>query len=232
MQQKMMQQQIMKLLTRERLLSYSHVFWDWNGTILNDMECCMSIENEMLVKQGKKPIGSLEEYRSIFGFPIIDFYKKMGFDLEKYKFEDLSQVFISAYEKKVLECNLYNYSKEIFEIFRNNGVKQIILSASEVNKLHRDVEYFKVNKYFHEILGISDIYAKSKAHIGIEYVNKNNPKKALFIGDTIHDFEVAQLMGIDALLVADGHQGYEILKGTGAMVIENLEELYNIISTK
>ena len=32
--------------------------------------------------------------------------------------------------------------------------------------------------------------------------------KTLMIGDTIHDFEVANELGVQCLLVANGHQSY------------------------
>lgn len=50
---------------------------------------------------------------------------------------------------------------------------------------------FNISQYFDEMLGISDIYAKSKIHIGQEYMKKGNIKKAVLIGDTFHDYEVA-----------------------------------------
>ncbi len=45
------------------------------------------------------------------------------------------------------------------------------------------------------------------------------------IGDTIHDFEVAEEAGIGCILVAGGHQSKERLESTGTQVIGNLTEL-------
>ncbi|WP_081804819.1 HAD hydrolase-like protein [Draconibacterium orientale] len=45
------------------------------------------------------------------------------------------------------------------------------------------------------------------------------------IGDTNHDFEVAQQLELDCILVADGHQSKERLEATGAKVIDELELL-------
>ncbi|MDZ7764061.1 MAG: HAD hydrolase-like protein [Melioribacteraceae bacterium] len=45
------------------------------------------------------------------------------------------------------------------------------------------------------------------------------------IGDTIHDYEVAQEIGADCLLTAEGHQSYERLASTGCKVINSLTEL-------
>ena len=52
------------------------------------------------------------------------------------------------------------------------------------------------------------------------------PDEMLFIGDTIHDFEVAQEAGMRCCLVSNGHCSEERLKATGVPVYKNLTELY------
>ena len=44
-------------------------------------------------------------------------------------------------------------------------------------------------------------------------------------GDTIHDFEVAEELGVKCILIADGHQSKRRLIKTGAKVIDNLSQL-------
>ena len=48
-----------------------YVIWDFNGTILDDLDLCVSILNSMLMKQNK-PLISKNEYLDIFGFPNTD----------------------------------------------------------------------------------------------------------------------------------------------------------------
>lgn len=49
------------------------IIWDWNGTILDDMEFTYWIENEMLKKRGLRSIPDRAFYLDNFGFPIIDY---------------------------------------------------------------------------------------------------------------------------------------------------------------
>ena len=44
------------------------------------------------------------------------------------------------------------------------------------------------------------------------------------IGDTVHDFEVANAMGVDCVLQSAGHQDAGTLASTGAPVFPNLSE--------
>ena len=52
---------------------YTHVSWDWNGTIIDDLEINFSVINTLLNSRKKATI-SLPEYRSAFTFPIKEFY--------------------------------------------------------------------------------------------------------------------------------------------------------------
>ena len=51
------------------------------------------------------------------------------------------------------------------------------------------------------------------AHVGID------PADSVIIGDTDHDLEVGDALGVDVILLADGHQNEERLRKTRATVI-------------
>ena len=62
------------------------ILWDWNGTLLDDVELCVDALNRLLVSFGYPQQYSLAEYREIFGFPIEDYYVRAGFDFSKDSF--------------------------------------------------------------------------------------------------------------------------------------------------
>jgi phosphoglycolate phosphatase len=51
---------------------YSAVLWDWNGTLLNDVEENICIVNELLAKRSLPGI-TKETYKRFFRMPIKDF---------------------------------------------------------------------------------------------------------------------------------------------------------------
>ena len=59
------------------------VIWDWNGTLLDDLQLCLRLLNELLEESGCPNRYDLEGYREIFGFPVVDYYRRAGLDLEK-----------------------------------------------------------------------------------------------------------------------------------------------------
>lgn len=54
-----------------------YVFFDFNGTILDDVDLCLNLLNDILVMQGKETI-TKEDYRNIFCFPIKKYYEAAG----------------------------------------------------------------------------------------------------------------------------------------------------------
>ncbi|MCL1823032.1 MAG: HAD hydrolase-like protein [Oscillospiraceae bacterium] len=211
--------------------NYSHIIWDWNGTLCNDTEWCINVINRMLLKRGLKTFKNINEYRNIFCFPVIDYYKKIGFDFEKEPFEELAAEFISLYHSyENNSFKLHNHAEAVLREIHMKGITQIILSASETDNLLHQMSGFDIRQYFDEILGISDIYAVSKTEMGLDYVKRNQLKCGLLIGDTEHDFETAEKLKLDCILIANGHQSREKLITCGVPVFNEISEVLILIT--
>ena len=52
--------------------------WDWNGTLLDDVQVCVDTMNAMLEKRGL-PLLDTARYREIFTFPVQEYYRAAGF---------------------------------------------------------------------------------------------------------------------------------------------------------
>ena len=209
---------------------YSHVLWDWNGTLLNDVDWCMKQINRMLAKRNKRILENISEYHAVFCFPIIDYYRNVGFDFTKEPFEALAQEYITMYHGEDSDSvSLHSNTEYVLKTIQNLRISQSILSASAQSNLEMQLKPFNIRHYFGEILGISDIYAKSKLEIGLDYLSRNNVQGAILIGDTTHDFEVSQVMGIECVLVAHGHQSKEKLMKCNVHVFDNLNEVLSFL---
>ena len=193
-----------------RITDYNHIIWDWNGTLLNDVRLCASIMNKLL-EQESLPGITIEKYREIFTFPVVEYYKLAGHTFEKNSFEVLGRIFMEEYEIRKTECDLF--------------------------PAVRTVNYFNLNSYFTKIIGLDNIYAGSKIHLGKQLISsiKTNGKeeKILLIGDTEHDFEVAKSIGADCILISSGHQSEEKLSAlTEVTVLPNLDDLLNTLNNQ
>nr|WP_319510650.1 HAD hydrolase-like protein [uncultured Draconibacterium sp.] len=202
------------------------IIWDWNGTLLNDLDFCISTIN-VLLKKRQLDILDRFSYKEVFSFPVKDYYEAIGFDFSKEDFSIPAREFIDLYNSGVPRCNLHAAAIEVLEHFKNMGLRQFVLSAMQQDMLEKTLEHQNILHYFEGVAGLNDHYAVSKIERGEQLIRRYsiNKAEATIIGDTNHDFEVAQQLEIDCILVADGHQSVERLEATGAKVIEELQQL-------
>lgn len=208
------------------LKEYKHIIWDWNGTLLNDVELSLSIINRILREREIDEL-SLEKYRSIFTFPIRDYYEKAGLDLKKHSFKELGAEWIVEYEKRKSECTLFEGAEDVLRRISNFSSGQSVLSAYPQSALEEIIASLNLSNYFTQLSGLDHIYADSKIIQGKSMVNKLNLAKneLLLIGDTIHDYEVAEAIGAECILIAAGHQAKERLLSCEVPVLNEISEL-------
>ncbi len=202
------------------------VIWDWNGTLLNDLELCISSINQLLGKRGLALLDH-NRYKEVFSFPVKDYYEAIGFDFSREDFSVPAHEFIDLYENGVKNCLLQNHSMAVLDFFKTAGRRQFVLSAMHQGMLEQTLRQQQISRYFEGVVGLDDHYAVSKVDRGRQLISKFKiyKNKAVMIGDTIHDFEVSEELGISCILVANGHQSASRLKNTGVTVVESLEEL-------
>ena len=210
---------------------YKYIIWDWNGTILDDLQMNFEVENTLLSRRGRKLIKDIEEYHEKFQFPIIKFYESLDFDLENEKFEDIAREYVLEFDERFYELEVFPDAESVIREFKFKGIEQIILSQTEQRWLEKQVSYHDMAYLFTDLLGARDIYVKGKVGIALEWITKNNidTSQVLMVGDTIHDYEVAETIGCDCILIARGHQPKEKLLTTGAVVLESIEELKRMV---
>ncbi len=105
------------------LNKYTHVIWDWNGTLLNDVAWCMTRINVMLKSRGLSTLDSIEMYHRVFGFPVKDYYERVGFDFEKEPFEALAAEYIELYHSNDNNLSLFPGAREVLFDLKHNGIR-------------------------------------------------------------------------------------------------------------
>lgn len=205
-------------------MRYRHLIWDWNGTLLDDGWLCVEVLNTILAEHNR-PAVTLEHYLANFGFPVINYYQSLGFELTPAEFERLSHVYIARYEARRLECRLRPGAREAVAAVHARGVEQVILSAYLQGTLEEIVAHHGLSHFFDKLIGNRDIFAHGKAEHGRAHLASlpHEPDAVLLIGDTLHDLEVAEAIGADCVLMAGGHTATERLEATGRPVVDSPE---------
>ena len=211
-------------------MKYEHIIWDWNGTLLNDTWLCVEGINNSLEKRSLDTITE-KIYKKVFSFPVKDYYERLGFDFKKEPFEVAGDEFVEYYGKFFHKVKLHDQVDSVLESISNAGLSQSILSAGKQEYLYEWVEFHGLSDHFVMIRGIDNQYATGKIELGLSFINELSYAKdnVVMVGDTVHDSDVADAMGIDCILINHGHMGTKKLKTTGCKVFSNLIQVRNYL---
>ncbi|MCF7957556.1 MAG: HAD family hydrolase [Phycisphaerae bacterium] len=206
-------------------MNYKHIIWDWNGTLLNDSQPCAGIVQSMMQARNLGPL-PIERYKDEIDFPIVDFYKKLGFDFQTESYDDIAREYINAYLNKIKSCSLQEGATQTLERLSQAGITHSLLSAYNQERLEEAVHLFNLTDRFTKLIGTSDYYAKGKIDNGRKWIEQLHfdTKEVLFVGDMLHDHEVAQAMKVDCVLLTCGHQSRKCLAQCNVPMFDSLDE--------
>lgn len=204
----------------------THVIWDFNGTVLDDVDICIACIDRMLGKRGLPLLRSREEYHRYFRFPVIDYYRAVGLDLAREDYYTvLAPEWISHYLELEPQCGLVPGVLSVMQTLQAAGIRQVLLSATRREQLIQQVERLGMTGQFDELYGNDNIHAASKAHLAHAWMQAHPGARPLFVGDTEHDAEVADAVGAPCVLYTGGHQSASRLALCQKPLIGHMEEL-------
>ena len=182
------------------------VCWDWNGTLLDDVEVARAAMNAVLRERSLPLIPDQDAYRRVFGFPIRSFYARLG--LSDADFHDAADHYLRLFADTVGGASLHVDARETLASIRERGVEQVVISATPEATLERQLAPHALDDHFEQIHGITDPYAASKAHVVKSWLSTSgrDPRRVVMIGDTNHDEEIADALGVRFLRFQNGHQ--------------------------
>lgn len=203
------------------------VFWDWNGTLLDDVEFTCGCLNWLLEQHGYPQRYDLAAYREVFGFPIEAYYQRAGFDFSRHPYPVLARRFMDHYNAGMDCCAPFAQAADTLSALAQQGWSQVVLSASRQDYLIEQVSQRGLAGYFTELLGLQDIYGASKVQRGLTWLQSLDipPERCVMVGDTIHDAEVAKALGAQCVLYTGGHQSRGRLAAVCPHVIDRLDAL-------
>ena len=204
-------------------MKVSHIIWDWNGTLLDDTQACVNSINVLLAKRGV-PTLDLPRYREIFGFPVIDFYRRINFPLASENWIAVAREFHDVFLADTT-FKLQSAAIETLQQIQAKEIQQSVLSASEQSILDGMLVTYGIRDFFTHVCGVNNLFGDSKIEIGHKLLTQLTipSDDVVIVGDTLHDVEVAQALGVSCVLIAQGHQSRKRLEQAGVQVFEDLD---------
>ena len=212
---------------------YRHLIWDWNGTILDDTAIVVEVMNGLLRARGLRALTE-DRYRQVFTFPVRSYYEAVGFDLEAEPFADLAAEWLAGFRSRWRAASIRSGAVVTLKTLAGLGLTHSLLSAAEQQLLREQAAHFGIADAFAGLVGIDDHHAESKVEHGRRWLADSgiDPATVLLVGDTIHDYEVAEALGVDVVLFAGGHQSRSRLESCGVPVVERLDEVLTFVGSE
>ncbi|MDP5226838.1 MULTISPECIES: HAD hydrolase-like protein [Arthrobacter] len=193
-------------MTFPNLTAVDVVCWDWNGTLLDDVEIARAAMNSVLSERGLPVLQDPVSYRRAFGFPIRDFYARLGIGEDDFRLA--ASRYLELFAAQVGVAALHAEARSTLSAVTALGVQQVLISATLERTLAEQMAPHDLTDHFAQVLGIADAYMPSKADVVHAWLKASghDPGRVLMIGDTNHDEEIAQDLNVRFLRFAGGHQ--------------------------
>jgi len=210
-----------------------HIIWDWNGTLLNDVDTSINAVNRLL-SDARLPVLTRAAYLECFGFPMRDFYHRVGFPAEIPAGQWKSMVHI-YHEIFNAGCpGIFPDARATLERLRDAGLSQFVLSALHQPLLLKTIHEYSVAPFFTRVCGADDLNGNSKLEKGRQLLRDIGlpPNEILLVGDTLHDAHVGLELGVQCALVSRGHQNATRLAAANVPVFPDLARVADEITRK
>ncbi len=200
----------------------THIVWDWNGTLLDDLTLVVTATNASLASLGGGPV-TAEEHRRDFRRPIDAYYSGvLGRELHPDDFAKVDSVFHATYTDGLGTCVL---SADALTSLRSWRGTQSLLSLWFHDQLVPTVDRYALTAYFRRVDGLrAAVGGGHKApHLAahLAALDLDGPD-CLLIGDSVDDAVAAASVGARCVLYAGGFTDRDRLAEVGVPVVDSL----------
>ncbi|WP_405808055.1 HAD hydrolase-like protein [Streptomyces sp. NBC_00210] len=206
----------------------THLVWDWNGTLLDDVTAVIGATNAAFAEIGLEPI-TLERYRELYCVPVPLFYERlMGRLPSDEEWAVMDEIFHRHYSEQRIGCGLTEGVEELLREWGLAGRSQSLLSMYGHEELVPVVRGYGIESHFIRIDGRTGPSGGGKAlHMERHLVALGGaaaPEHTVVIGDAVDDAVAAAHVGARAVLYTGGSHSRASLETVGVPVVDTLEE--------
>jgi phosphoglycolate phosphatase-like HAD superfamily hydrolase len=206
----------------------THLVWDWNGTLLDDLSLVVSSSNHAFAAVGG-PAVDADEHRARFRRPVAEFYAEvLGRAVDEEEFGELDRIFHDAYRLGLTSMSL---AADAMTAIRSWPGSQSLLSMWFHDELVPAVETYGLAGVFTRVDGLrTEVGGHLKAgHLATHLAELGVPgERAVLIGDSLDDAEAAESVGGKVVLYTGGFTHPDRLRASGRPVADTLVEAVEI----
>jgi phosphoglycolate phosphatase-like HAD superfamily hydrolase len=206
----------------------THIVWDWNGTLFDDLEIIVEAVNVSLRGIGAGPI-DVSVYRALYQRPMHHFYEAvLCRPVGAEEMEVIDDGFHDAYHKLMDRARLTEDAVAAVKLAADRGATQSVLSMWYEDRLVEILRRLGLGEYMVAVAGRRGRHGTTKAEplarhveqLG-EFLGVGNVS-IVAIGDVTDDAAAARACGIGCVLYDGGSLERSALEGEGVAVADTL----------
>ncbi|MGO4460939.1 HAD family hydrolase [Streptomyces sp. M-16] len=207
----------------------AHIVWDWNGTLLHDIDAVIVATNASFAEFGFAPI-TLETYRDLYVVPVPKFYERlMGRLPTEEEWLVMDETFHRYYWAAAAAAGLAEGALELLRGWQADGLTQSLLSLAPHDKLVPLVRTHGIDGHFLRVDGRTGPSHTTKAGHLVRHMAAMEPAgvaagRTVLIGDAVDDALAAAHVGARAVLYTGGSHSRTSLEAAGVPVVDTLAE--------
>ena len=198
-----------------------NIIFDWSGVIKDSIEDHLFVVNEIFTKFGANKI-SLIELKENWKQPYMLFYNKYLPNLT------LEQE-MAAYKEAIMKSSSPRFYSGIVDLTKDlqrQGIKMVVVSSDLSETLLPEIDSFGLNNTFLDVV----TEAHDKTIVMGDLIKKHNFNKSetFVVGDSNHEIEAGQHIGIKTIAVTWGFTLEDrLITSNPDFIAHNLDELKN-----
>jgi phosphoglycolate phosphatase-like HAD superfamily hydrolase len=206
----------------------THLVWDWNGTLLDDLSLVVSATNAAFAAVGGRDVDA-DEHRRRFRRPVAEFYAEMlERAVDDEEFGRLDRIFHDAYRLGLTTMTLAADAMAAIKAWPGS---QSLLSMWFHEELVPAVETYGLTGVFTRVDGLrTEVGGDLKAgHLArhLEALGVRG-EDAVLIGDSLDDGLAADSVGAASVLYTGGFTDPARLRASGRPVADTLVDAVRI----
>jgi phosphoglycolate phosphatase len=207
---------------------YDLVVFDWDGTLM-DSTAVIAASLQQACRDVGCPVPTREEALFVIGLNIADTFKKVVPDLDGAGQARLAERYRYHFLAREQDAPLFGGVREMLADLRGRGRRLAVATGKARRGLDRVLEQTGLKPWFEATRCADEGFAKPHPGMLLMLLEMTgvDPGRAVMVGDTTHDLELAANAGVDAVAVSYGAHGEELL-GTRPAVARcaNVRELH------
>ena len=212
---------------------YDLVIFDWDGTLMDSTAVIAGSLQEACRDVGC-PVPTREEALFVIGLNMADTFQRVVPSLDEPGRVQLANRYRHHFLAREHEAPLFDGVREMLSDLHGRGRRLAVATGKARRGLDRALGSTGLAPWFEATRCADEGFAKPHPGMLLMLLEMTGvePTRALMVGDTTHDLELAANAGVDAVAVSYGAHGEELLATRPALArMASVTELHRWLTT-